>query len=805
MNQKTSLSFSNATLAFRSLRHALFLLPALALAMVGNANAASQTWNGGSATDGNWSDISNWAGGAAPGATSGTTSADVATFNTAIAHGWGNSGTPIVIDQTTQNIGGISFDTAAGNYTIGSTTGNSLLLSSGGTIQILSSLTATNALETINAPLVIEGSYTFANNSANGTGAGAGTLTIGGTVKSGATTGATTLTLTGTNTNANTISGIISNGTGTNVVAVTKSGVGTWLLSGANTYTGATAITAGKVMIGNTTALGVSQVNLTVGSTIDLNGNNLTLAFLNNGAALAGGVVDNVSAGGTVNLTVGTGQGGTNAASNTYTNIDAFSGVIQNTTGTVNLVKVAPTIVSDQTIGIMASTSLPTGPDLLMLTNQNTYTGSTTVDGGLLELNFENSNNGGTAVTSQIISASSALTLAGGDLIVDEQGAAGTQTFASTTIGVGASHAAAYRQGSSAASLILGAITRNTGGTLDFQDRPSASASNGHIGASDGTDDTKTADANFTGGQATILGGYATFNGTSWAASAGNGTAEGAVTSYAGYTTTFTAAKDIDAQIGTTAPASMTINSLRFNNAGAYTINTTGNLTIATGGILETTTVGANVVAINNNNLTSNNGQDLIVIQNNSAAGMTIGSNIVDSTGSIGLTKSGIGNLTLTGTDTFTGQLSINAGTLLLGSGGALNSNGSAFNPVVFGGTSQLIGTSSGGTFEEVNGTLSLNGNNATVASLTASSLSSGTAIVQDNAVGMTGTNTLTINGSTSTTFAGTVQNGATGTLNLAKSGSSTQTITNNTYTGTTTVNGGDLVLSNALTTSSAS
>ena len=150
--------------------------------------------------NGNWSTIINWVGdSAAPGATSATTNTDIATFNAAIANTWGLVGTPIVLDSATLNLGGISFGAAAGNYFLGTTGSNSLLLSSGGTIQILGSLTATNAIETINAPLVIQGAggtYTFANNSSNGSGAGAGTLNIGGGVTGGAA-GATVLTLSG--------------------------------------------------------------------------------------------------------------------------------------------------------------------------------------------------------------------------------------------------------------------------------------------------------------------------------------------------------------------------------------------------------------------------------------------------------------------------------------------------------------------------------------------------------------------------------------------------------------------------------
>ena len=147
-----------------------------ALALVGGPRAmgASQTWDGGSSgsgSNGNWGTVANWDG-AIPGSTAITTNTDVATFGAAILNTWGDAvGNPVVIDAN-RNIGGISFTLQSGNYFIGATVGNALKLTSGGTIQILAGLTATNAAETINAPLAIQlanGTYTFANDSANGT------------------------------------------------------------------------------------------------------------------------------------------------------------------------------------------------------------------------------------------------------------------------------------------------------------------------------------------------------------------------------------------------------------------------------------------------------------------------------------------------------------------------------------------------------------------------------------------------------------------------------------------------------------
>src|SRR5204863_5399447 len=83
-------------------------------------------------------------------------------------------------------------------YTIGTTGGNSLLLTSGGQIQIINN-SGGNAM-TVNAPLVLEpasnvtaGTYTFNN----GAGTSTQNLIIGGTVTGGTTTQGITLTLTG--------------------------------------------------------------------------------------------------------------------------------------------------------------------------------------------------------------------------------------------------------------------------------------------------------------------------------------------------------------------------------------------------------------------------------------------------------------------------------------------------------------------------------------------------------------------------------------------------------------------------------
>ena len=324
-----------------------------ALLAVQSAHAASQVWDGGSVVNGNWSTIENWVGDpAAPGDTASTTNADVATFNAVIANTWGLVGTPIVIDSATQNIGGLAFDLLADNYFIGNTAGNSLLLSSGGTIQILNTLTATNAVETINAPLIIQGAggtSTFANNSANGASAGAGTLNIGGGI-TGAVAGATVLTLSGSNTNANLISGIIGNGSAT-TFGIAKSGLGTWGLSGANTFSGQLTVQNGTLSI-------ASINNASSNGTL---GNSALAVILGNTGAQTG----------TLQYT-----GGNAASTKAFTMATGGTGAFDVTTG-------ATTLTLSGVIG-GSGAMVKTGSGKLTLSGANSYTGATTVTGGTL-------------------------------------------------------------------------------------------------------------------------------------------------------------------------------------------------------------------------------------------------------------------------------------------------------------------------------------------------------------------------------------------------------------------------------------
>lgn len=76
-----------------------------------------------------------------------------------------------------------------------------------------------------------------------------------------------TLTLAGSNTANNTIASVISNSTKGGVVNLEKTGDGTWVVSGANTYTGATSVADGTLLV-NGTHTGGGAYSVAAGATL---------------------------------------------------------------------------------------------------------------------------------------------------------------------------------------------------------------------------------------------------------------------------------------------------------------------------------------------------------------------------------------------------------------------------------------------------------------------------------------------------------------------------------------------------------
>lgn len=332
----------------------------------------SATWSA-TPTNSNWiptGSETNWGvtAGNFPGATSGLTNADTATFLT-------SNTTAITINSGTLNIKSITFGVSGSEpstFTIGSIGGNSLLLTSTGTISIPSGTNVGSGhIETVNAPLVLEpasattaGTYTFSNGAASAN----LTLKFGGDIAGGTTTQGITLNLQGANTGSNAVNGIISDGSAAGGLAIVKSGNGNWTLSGANTYSAGTSINAGTLLIGvsnvGTTsgALGPSTAAVNLG---DATGTAANASLLTNGAFTFSN-----------DITVRSGNAGTATIGGNTASNSTFSGAIslnKNLTvtavnsGTVNLTKSITNASGTNTVNITGA-----GTSNVVLNNSGT-------------------------------------------------------------------------------------------------------------------------------------------------------------------------------------------------------------------------------------------------------------------------------------------------------------------------------------------------------------------------------------------------------------------------------------------------
>jgi len=584
-----------------------------------------------------------------------------------------------------------------------------------------------------------------------------GTVTVS---NGGSITGTGTLTSTGT---FEMQSGVVSARLGGTGIALNKTTAGTVTLSGANTYTGATNISAGTLALNATGTIAAS-------SGVANNGTFTTAAAKTIDSMTGTG---NTVLGGT--LTIGD-------ASNTGS---AYGGVVSGAGGITKA-----------------------GTGTLTLSGANTYTGTTTVSAGTLVAS--NSTALGTTAGGTAVATGATLALQGGIAV-------GAETLAITGVGAGNNGALRNLSGDNAwggtvrlsgnaeiqsdiGTLTLSAANAVTNATATARsltiDGAGNTVINGAITTSTGTL-TKNGTGTLTLSGANTYTGTTTINAGRLRYGVNNAIASGAVVVNNGGTYDLNNFSDT---IGALAVNSGTTGGTVTTGAGTLTLG--GNVT-STGGAANAT-ISGNLALGGNRTFTSTNAAD----------GLTVSAVI---SGANTLTKAGAGTLTLSGANTYTGTTTVSAGTLVASNSTALGTTAGG-TAVATGATLALQGDIAVGAETLTitgagvgnNGALrNLSGNNAwggavALAGITEIQSDAGT-LTLGTANSVTGTNrALTIDGAGNTAINGTITTGA-GTL--TKSGTGTLTLSGaNTYTGTTTINAGTLAVTanNALGTTAA-
>jgi fibronectin-binding autotransporter adhesin len=194
-----------------------------------------------------------------------------------IANGYGGSttivnGATLEVVKLTAGGSNSSIGNSGSNAAAGSAASNVFI--NGGTLKYTGTGDTTNRLFTFDA----NGATVDASASANAALSFTGT---GALVASG--TGNRTLTLTGSSTGGNSLASVIPNPS-SGVTSLKKSGEGSWKLSAANTFTGATSIENGTLEAAAANALGgTSNVTINSGGTLLLSGSGNRI---NDGAGL---------------------------------------------------------------------------------------------------------------------------------------------------------------------------------------------------------------------------------------------------------------------------------------------------------------------------------------------------------------------------------------------------------------------------------------------------------------------------------------------------------------------------------------
>ncbi len=490
---------------------------------------------------------------------------------------------------------------------------------------------------------------------------------------------------TGNNNLSTTFAGNITN-SGGGALSIVKQGTGTMTLSGANSYTGNTTVTAGMLVAANNTALGSSAAGTTVlgNSTLGLTGGitvtgeqlNLTAITSPNVASLANLAGSNIWTG---NISmVGT-------TANDAVKYDAAGGSTLTISG----------VISEAT---NAKVFAKTGTGTIVLSGANTYTGSTNVAAGTLIIANNNALGSTAAGTSVQIGAT--LGVQGNISVASGE----TYTLNGTTNPPGAPSLKNISDTNNLDGAILLSGGINTGVAIDSNS--GTLTLNGAITQNSNPNfiiKTGSGDLQLSGTSANTFSGNLIIN---------DGKVIAAKT--AGLDATGAGNINIGDSIGATNSAVLQLNaSNQINNNSNVTIATDGKLdiqtnsdtisaltmgggsvtgsgTLALGGNLTFNGVGSATATITANIDLNTAGTRIVQVGNNGVnndVDLSI-SGIISGTGGSSFNKTDLGVLELTGSgaNTFTGGFQVSDGTVLLNkSGAALNTATGASNSVTVG------------------------------------------------------------------------------------------------------------------------
>jgi autotransporter-associated beta strand protein len=726
-----------------------------------------RTWTG-AGPDANWSDPANWSGGVAP------NPGDTLVFGPGAGQ----------LASTDDFAAGTTFRsirfTGAG-YTV---SGNDLTLTQG-----ISASDSTGA-NTLNDNVTLSGSAVLS------AGGKSTSLTLGGTLNYGGNT----LRIGGSQ-GAITLAGSVSGSGG-----ITDLDTGTLLLSGTNSYSGATTVNAGVLAVSGTSALGSGTLVLN-GGTVQASGGSASLA---NAVTLAGNVT----------------FGGANAL--TFTGPATLTG-----SHTLTVSNTAATTFSGG-IGQSAAAALTkAGSGVLVLAAPDSYSGGTTLTAGTLQLGDGGAlGRGSVTLTGGTLRGNgSALTIAnaltlgafpaiGGNSNLTFTGPVtltgnrslnvtntGTTSFAGpvgqsggtwgltksgngtlvlsgkNTFGGGLTLAGGILQVTSTAALGPGTLGLK-GGTFEGSGSPltvsNAVALAGSPAVAGSSSLTFTGAANLTANTSLSTNGTGT---TTFASGIGQSGGTWKLTKYGTGLLVLPVADTFGGGL-TLAAGTLAIGDP--GAAGPGTLVLSGGTLQASGGpiaLANAVTLNGNVTLAGANNLTLSGPLTLtnnrtLTVGNTGTA--TFAGAVGQSGGTYGLTINGPGLLVLSGSNTFGGGLTLNSGTLAVANAGAV-------------GTGTL--TLQGGTIEASGGPVSLAntvklGSNVTVAGAND--------LTFTGPATLTGSRSLTVTNTGTTTFAGAV--GQTTTAKLTELGTGVLVLSGaNTYTGGTAVNGGTLLVNGSL------